>query len=94
MQKNIDRDTCKFAFKASNMVVNGISEGIAKNPISDPGKKSKRGRLALIKQNDVFKTVRVLDAFYPHPGDHLRDVYVGGDLLVDEDLDTIRKRIK
>lgn len=92
MSANIDRDTCKFAFKASNIVINGISEGIAKNPITDPGKRSKRGRLALVKDNDILRTVQVLND--GNPGDHLRDVYLNGKLLIDENFEQIRARVK
>lgn len=44
LQVDVDRDTMKFAFKASNAIVNGESRPIAKNPITDPGKQSKKGK--------------------------------------------------
>lgn len=93
MQHDIDRDTCKFAFKASNVVINGHSHGICKEPITDPGKRSKRGRMALVKENGEFKTIRLLNGS-GYMGDHLREVYRNGKLLVDENLATIRARIK
>lgn len=92
MSQDIDRDTCKFAFKASNVVINGEDIGICKTPATDSGKRSKRGRLALVKEDDEFRTIRVFNGSYL--GDHLRKVYENGRLLIDEDLDTIRKRIK
>jgi nicotinamide phosphoribosyltransferase len=93
MQQNIDRDTCKFAFKASNVVINGEDFAICKEPITDPGKRSKRGRLALCKENDKFVTKRVFNGSN-YLGDHLREVYRNGKLLIDENLSTIRARIK
>lgn len=44
LQKDLNRDTMKFAFKASNVIVNGESIKVAKNPITDPGKMSKMGK--------------------------------------------------
>lgn len=44
LQKDLNRDTMKFAFKASNAIVNRESRPIAKNPITDPGKMSKMGK--------------------------------------------------
>lgn len=44
LQKDLNRDTMKFAFKASNVIVKGESRPIAKNPITDPGKMSKMGK--------------------------------------------------
>lgn len=91
MQNNIDRDTCKFAFKASNIVVDGDNIGICKNPITDPGKASKRGRLMLVKDKGKYVTERDYKGF---AGNLLRPVYRNGKLLVDESLGKIRSRIE
>jgi nicotinamide phosphoribosyltransferase len=88
MQSDIDRDTLKFAFKASDVCINGEHFGIAKNPITDPGKQSKKGRLALIKTANGFETVN--DAF-AHV-DQLRIVYANGVTYNTETLATIRNR--
>jgi len=42
--QNVNRDTCKFAIKASAIKVNGEWRDVYKDPITDPGKKSLRGR--------------------------------------------------
>jgi nicotinamide phosphoribosyltransferase len=47
--QKVNRDTYKFAQKASAILVDGVWKPIAKNPITDPGKKSKAGRLTLYK---------------------------------------------
>ena len=91
MSHDIDRDTCKFAFKASNIVIDGREEGICKEPITDPGKRSKRGRLALVKENDSYNTIRLFNGGYL--GDQLREVYRNGKLLVNDSWDTIKARI-
>ncbi len=93
MSANIDRDTCKFAFKASNIVVNGESMGICKSPITDPGKNSKRGKLMLLKQDGKFVTKRRYDNT-KYMGDHLREVYRNGKLLIDDSFEVIRSRVK
>ncbi len=91
MSANIDRDTCKFAFKASNVIIDGESIGICKSPITDPGKNSKRGKLMLCKENDKFITKRRYDGYW---GDHLREVFRDGKLLIDDSFELIRNRIK
>jgi nicotinamide phosphoribosyltransferase len=43
----VDRDTQKFAMKASSACINGEWVSVVKDPITDPGKKSKAGRVTL-----------------------------------------------
>lgn len=92
MSANIDRDTCKFAFKASNMTTDEGEIGICKSPITDPGKNSKRGLLMLCKEHGKFVTKRAYRGGN-YLGDHLREVYRNGKLLIDDNLETIRNRI-
>lgn len=73
MQTDIDRDTCKFAFKASNVTRNGVDIPVAKDPITDPGKRSKMGRLALLKGDKEYYT-SVVDRF-DTPWDCLETIY-------------------
>lgn len=94
MQANIDRDTCKFAFKASNVTRNGEDVGIAKDPITDPGKKSKMGRLALTKVGDSFQTMFVEASDDTSAWDQLRTVYEDGKTFNMESFATIRERLK
>jgi len=49
LMQNVNRDTCKFAIKCSAVVVNGVEREVFKDPITDPGKASKRGRQTVIK---------------------------------------------
>jgi len=55
--QKVDRDTCKFAYKTSHMIINGDSVDIYKDPVTDPGKTSKRGKLSLIDDNGRLTTV-------------------------------------
>lgn len=57
--QQINRDTLKFAMKASAMNINGEWVDIFKDPVTDPGKKSKTGRMKLVKENGIYKTVRI-----------------------------------
>lgn len=45
--QGIDRDTQKFAMKCSSVEVNGQLVDVVKDPITDPGKRSKAGRVTL-----------------------------------------------
>ena len=45
--QQVDRDTQKFAMKASSARINGADVDVQKDPATDPGKKSKAGRVTL-----------------------------------------------
>jgi len=46
--QGVDRDTLKFAYKACAAIIDGKLVGVSKDPITDPGKKSKEGIPVLI----------------------------------------------
>lgn len=48
--QKLNRDTLKCAFKCSSIVINGQEREVYKAPVTDPGKKSKKGRLTLEKR--------------------------------------------
>jgi len=53
-----NRDDLGFAFKATYAEINGIATEIYKDPITDPGKKSHKGLMVLVKNlNREFTTV-------------------------------------
>ena len=55
--QKFDRDTLKFAIKCSAAIINGIEVEVQKDPKTGKSKKSKIGRLALLKdENGVFYT--------------------------------------
>jgi nicotinamide phosphoribosyltransferase len=86
--QQVNRDTLKFAFKASSMIVNGQVRDIYKDPITDTGKRSKRGRLKLINLDGVLTTVNK-DQF---GFDILETVYEDGEILVNPTFADIRTR--
>lgn len=55
--QQINRDTLKFAMKVSAIKINEKWHKVSKNPITDLGKKSKEGRLALILENNKYETI-------------------------------------
>lgn len=88
--QKVNRDTQKFAMKASAVFTGGFWQDVCKDPITDPGKRSKAGRLALTCDEDGFKTVR-RDAVSPTEN-CLIPVFRDGKLLVEWDFETIRAR--
>ncbi len=64
-KSSINRDTHKFAIKCSAIIRDNKLQKVYKNPITDQGKKSKKGRLDLIidKKTGNYKTI-VLDKSY------------------------------
>lgn len=53
--QKVDRDTQKFAIKCSSITQNGLQKDVYKDPLTDPGKASKRGRFEGEKLQTVFK---------------------------------------
>lgn len=92
--QKIDRDTLKFAYKCSAIVVGGEWRDVYKQPITDRGKNSKRGRLDLILDaNGEYQTVKLEESeTLSAENSQLKTVYENGELLVDDTLDEIRKR--
>ncbi|XP_022096002.1 nicotinamide phosphoribosyltransferase-like [Acanthaster planci] len=88
--QKVNRDTQKCAFKCSSCVVNGEARNIFKQPVTDPGKTSKKGRLTLELQNNQFVTVQ--EGRGDPEKDLLVPVFKNGELLKDYSLDEIRQR--
>lgn len=55
--QKVNRDTCKFAFKCSAINRGGVWMPVIKDPVTDPGKKSKAGRLALTYNDGQYQTI-------------------------------------
>jgi nicotinamide phosphoribosyltransferase len=87
--QKLDRDTQRVAYKASDIVVDGEHRPVFKDPVTDPGKRSKAGRLDLVFEDGQYRTI-VTDT--PAASSALRTVWEDGRLLVDESLSVIRAR--
>lgn len=85
--QKVDRDTQKFALKCSSAIINGKEVAVEKSPtemdaegnITPSFKKSKAGRLKLVKINGIFKTVNVHD--HLELKDELHTVFENGTLV-------------
>ncbi|KAI1699921.1 nicotinate phosphoribosyltransferase (NAPRTase) family domain-containing protein [Ditylenchus destructor] len=89
--QKLDRDTQKCAYKCSQVTINGESHDVCKNPTTDAGKRSKKGRLVLEKRADR-NYVTVQEGLGDEKKDELVCVFENGRLLVDHTLDQIRER--
>lgn len=87
--QKVNRDTQKFAMKASAICINGQWRDVYKDPITDQGKRSKKGRLALIKENGQYKTVQK-DAVSTEQN-QLVSVYHNGQVLADYSFAQVRE---
>lgn len=89
MLQHMNRDTLKFAMKASSAIVDGEPRDVYKEPVGDKGKASKRGILVLNKTTGGYRTRQRWDTAGPNV---LRPVYRNGELLVDDNFSDIRAR--
>lgn len=88
------RDSFGFALKSTMCVVNGVQKKIYKNPATDDGtKKSNTGIVSIVEENGEYKCIDDLYLDHEVP-DLMREVFVNGNLLVDESLETIRSRMQ
>jgi nicotinamide phosphoribosyltransferase len=89
--QKVHRDTLQFAMKASAIQINNIWHDVFKDPITDTGKISKKGRLALIKDtNNNYQSIRKEEL--GNKQNLLRDVFKNGKLLIDDNFALIRQR--
>ena len=92
--QKVNRDSLKFAFKASYAeFADGSPINVYKDPITQPDKRSKKGRLALIKDDGEFKT---LEETIDHKNDLLEIVFESGNVYGQQtnDFKYIRTRAK
>ncbi|ELA09038.1 nicotinate phosphoribosyltransferase [Moraxella macacae 0408225] len=88
--QQVNRDTLGWAMKTSSARVDGYWRDVYKDPITSVSKRSKRGRLALVHHQGSYMTVRE-DELAEH-NNLLQDVFLNGELLIDDDLTVIRER--
>lgn len=93
--QKVNRDTLEFAYKCSAIVVDNQLRDVYKQPITDAGKNSKRGRLDLVRdENGKFQTVRLPNVeTIALPNSLMQTVFENGAVLIDETLDSIRRRV-
>jgi nicotinamide phosphoribosyltransferase len=92
--QQLNRDTQKFAMKCSHVFIGKKSVDVFKDPVTDPGKASKAGRLDLIYDANGYETVRLGDTDIAHKLSIMRTVYEDGELLYETTFDKVRAQAR
>lgn len=94
--QKVNRDTEKCAFKCSAAEAEGTWRDVKKDPITDHGKVSKAGRLALVKfvheDGEEYRTMR--EEEIADMQNELALVFKNGKMLLDQTFSEIRERAK
>ena len=85
--QKLNRDTQQYAFKCCGIKINGTWQDVYKDPITSSAKKSKAGRMKLVLDNSVYKTVPLSDP----RDDKLQLVFLDGVSYNTTNFDEIRK---
>jgi nicotinamide phosphoribosyltransferase len=89
--QKVNRDTMQFAMKASAAEVEGEMRDVFKDPITDQGKRSKKGILAVVKDDaGHVETIRASELSGRE--NLLKPVFENGKLLKETSFDDVRKR--
>jgi nicotinamide phosphoribosyltransferase len=89
--QQFNRDTLQFAFKCSWAKGENYERDVYKDPVTASTKKSKRGRFSVVLDKDG-KYHCMPEESNQSNTNQLQEVYRDGNLLIDQNLDGIRKR--
>ena len=95
LMQNHTRDTQKFAIKCSSITIESDDElievDVFKDPITDPGKQSKKGRITTYynKENDIY-FVDTIEKDFESSVDILETVFKNGEIIKEYSLQEIR----
>lgn len=87
--QQVNRDTQKFAMKCSAVMVDGEWRDVFKDPVTDAGKKSKRGRFVLTKESGNWETVPIGSGF--DWADYLTTVFKDGEIRKEWSFPEVRE---
>lgn len=87
--QKVDRDTQSFAFKCSSISGTFGTRDVFKQPVTDLSKKSKRGRLSLVKNSKGVYTTTAESL-----NDELKTVYIDGDFIGITSFEQVRNRAR
>lgn len=90
--QKVNRDTQKFAFKCTAIEVNGAWRVVYKDPITDPGKRSKAGRQVLIRQHGIFETMCLEEAERRGLRNELVTTFMNGKMGEESTFQEVRSR--
>jgi nicotinamide phosphoribosyltransferase len=93
--QSVTRDTQRFAFKCSSIIVDGKPRDVYKQPIGDPGKNSLKGKLVLVKRGaeGSYLTIRKDEMIWPDE-DLLQTIFLDGELKKRYTLSDLRENAK
>jgi nicotinamide phosphoribosyltransferase len=87
--QQVNRDTQRFAYKCSWAKIDGKDVEVFKDPVTDPGKTSKKGKLDLVRRTADGKLVTVSGS--EQFGSIMRTVFLNGKVITKYTLDQVRK---
>ena len=87
--QQLNRDTLRFAFKCSAIDRGGVWHDVWKDPVTDPGKTSKKGRFVVVNNGEKWITMPKVDGISVGE-DQLKPIYKDGDVLTNYSLDELR----
>lgn len=88
--QKVNRDTLRFAMKASAAMIESDWIDVYKDPVTDQGKKSKKGRLALVEtENNNVQTIR--EEALEGQENLLEIVFKNGEIVREQTIDNIRQ---
>ncbi|MBN3562084.1 nicotinate phosphoribosyltransferase [Aliamphritea spongicola] len=91
--QKVNRDTLNFAMKTSAVNIAGQWRDVYKDPVTDSGKRSKKGRLAVIRsQTGELQTIRENDL--GNQPNLLTPVFRNGEVLQTVSFDEVRQRAR
>lgn len=88
--QKVSRSTYDFVFKCSQVIVDGVPVNVFKDPVTDPNKVSKRGRLMLSSQGGWCRTLPQDTGGHQ---DLMVPIFKDGEMLQEWTLSDIRKRV-
>lgn len=91
--RNHTRDTLGFAIKATYVEVSGEHRDIEKDPVTDPGKKSHKGLLALYKDEDGNLYTKDQCSLDEEGTGYLQPVFRNGRILRTCNFNTVRENV-
>ncbi|MBS6438945.1 hypothetical protein, partial [Pantoea sp.] len=97
--QQLNRDTQRFAMKCSAVKVDDVWRDVCKDPVTDAGKRSKQGRLTLLRnrQTGAYQTTTLPLAWDDRRVESdwveaLETVFDSGKLQIDVSLNDVRAR--
>jgi nicotinamide phosphoribosyltransferase len=91
--QQLNRDTQKFAMKCSAARIDGKWVDVFKDPVTDPGKVSKKGRLDLMRDGTTREYLTfAIDSTPASQPSELVEVFRNGQLVKEWTLGEVRKR--